>query len=97
MKTRRWSCFRTAFRPVVAATRQWGWHLAARDYEPNPGDKDHAYSHSYWIALTRNQAVLDGLIGSTGHDKWIPVSARAGFAGWTDDYATILPLIKWTR
>jgi hypothetical protein len=83
--------------PVIAANAQWGWHLAARDYAPGPQDKDHAYSHSYWIALTRNPAALGRLIGSTGRDKWITVKRRTGFSGWTDDYASILPLIKWTQ
>ncbi len=83
--------------PVVAATSKWGWHLAARDYTPAPADKDHAYSHSYWIALTRDPAALDHLITTTGRDKWTGVTPRPGFAGWSDDYASILPLIKWTR
>ncbi len=83
--------------PVVAATAKWGWNLAARDYTPAPADKDHAYSHSYWIALTRNPAALDHLIATTGRDKWTKVTPRPGFAGWSDDYASILPLIKWTR
>ena len=25
---------------------------------------------------------------------WIPVVERAGMAAWTDDYSTILPLLK---
>jgi hypothetical protein len=83
--------------PVVAATRAWGWHLAARDYQPGDGDRDHAYSHSYWIALTRDPAALALLKSSTGSTKWTEVPARPGFGGWTDDYASILPLIKWTK
>ncbi|MEP6784480.1 MAG: fused MFS/spermidine synthase [Sphingomonadales bacterium] len=83
--------------PVVAATAAWGWHIAARDYQPGDAEKDHAYSHSYWIALTRDPAALDTLIASTGRAKWTAVAARSGFAGWTDDYASILPLIKWTK
>lgn len=83
--------------PVVAATAKWGWHIAARDYQPGEADKDHAYSHSYWIALTRDPAALSQLIASTGREKWTAVPVRAGFPGWTDDYASILPLIKWTK
>jgi hypothetical protein len=34
--------------------------------------------------------------GSTGH--WRDLESRAGFSGWSDDYATILPLIEgWTE
>lgn len=83
--------------PVVAATKAWGWHLAVRDYQPGEADKDHAYSHSYWIALTRDPAVLTALMSATGREKWEPVPAVAGFSGWTDDYASILPLIRWTQ
>lgn len=83
--------------PVVAAAKQWGWNIAARDYSPGPQSKDFAYSDSYWIALTRDPAALDRLIASTGRDKWKPVAAPLGFTGWSDDYASILPLIKWNR
>lgn len=83
--------------PVVAATKAWGWHLAVRDYQPGEAEKDHAYSHSYWIAMARDPAALNGLIASTGREKWDAVPANAGFSGWTDDYASILPLIKWTK
>ena len=48
-------------------------------------------------ALTRDPAALDRLIASTGRDKWKPVAAPLGFTGWSDDYASILPLIKWNR
>lgn len=83
--------------PVVAATKQWGWHIAARDYQPAEADKGRAYSHSDWIALTRDPAALDRLMASTGREKWTAVANGPGFAGWTDDYASILPLIKWTK
>ena len=83
--------------PVIAAAQQWGWHASARDFDPGKADADHAYSPSHWIALSRDPAALDGMIARTGASKWRPVRQKADFSGWTDDYASILPLIKWTR
>ena len=84
-------------KPVLAAAKQWGWSMAERDYVPAPKDKDYAYSHSDWIALTRNPAALDRLVATTGRDKWKGVASQADFPGWTDDHASILPLIKWPQ
>jgi SAM-dependent methyltransferase len=83
--------------PVVAAAQRWGWHASARDFDPSKADGDHAYSPSHWIALSRDPTALDGMIARTGAGKWRPVRQNAHFDGWTDDYASILPLIKWAR
>jgi hypothetical protein len=83
--------------PVIAAARGWGWTLAARNYQPDPAGSTKGYSPSHWIALSRNSDALQGLINRTGRDKWAGVRAREGFPGWTDDFASILPVIKWSR
>jgi hypothetical protein len=33
----------------------------------------------------------------SGEESWRPLNARAGFSGWTDDHASILPLLKPIR
>ena len=81
--------------PVVAAARLWGWHTAVRSYGASPEDVKKSYSSSLWVALARDPAALDALLAATGRTKWRAARERAGFGGWTDDHASILPLLKW--
>lgn len=78
--------------PVVAAVaRDGGWHAAKLFYQP-PRFTAIA-SASQWIALSRDRATLPQLAKRGG--AWQPLTARAGMTPWTDDYSTILPLLKW--
>lgn len=78
--------------PVVAAVaREGGWHAAKLYYEP-PRHTAVA-SASQWIALSRDPATLRAL--AAGGGNWAPLTPRSGFTAWTDDYSTILPLLKW--
>ncbi len=82
--------------PVVAAMERVGWHSAIRNYSAGAEGGKLGYSDSHWIMLSRDPRALDGLIARTGPEKWGSVRQQPGFSGWTDDYASILPLIKWT-
>ncbi len=78
--------------PVVAAAAQGGgWHGAALFYTPGKQDNP-AATKSQWIALSRDPATLQML--QTADASWRPLRARPGFTPWTDDYSTILPLLK---
>jgi hypothetical protein len=77
---------------VAAAAREGGWQAARLYYEPPKYTA--IASASQWIALSRNAATLRGL---TAGGDWKPLRPRPGFVGWTDDYSTILPLLKWRR
>jgi hypothetical protein len=80
--------------PVVAAlAADGGWHAAKLYYQP----PKHAAiaSASQWIALTRDPATLRAL--AAGDPQWLPLTRKPGIAAWTDDYSTILPLLKWRR
>ena len=81
--------------PVIAAARQWGWYLAVRSYTASPADLKKSYTGSLWVALTRDPAALSALVDKTGREKWRAAQPRPGFGGWTDDHASILPLLKW--
>jgi hypothetical protein len=83
--------------PVLAAADKWGWHLAKRDYAPDAEGRKRAYSDSHWIVLARDQKSFVAFLQRTGATKWVPTKRRAGFDGWTDDFASILPVIKWTK
>lgn len=78
--------------PVVAATaRGGGWYAAALHYVPGLGDNAEA-TPSDWIALTRDPAVLAGLV--TGGGEWQPLRVRGDLSAWTDDYASIVPVLE---
>ena len=78
--------------PVVAAAAQaGGWHAIKLFYRDKPHDTP-AATMSLWIALSKGQRPID-LLSARDRD-WKPLTPRPGFAGWTDDYASILPLLK---
>ncbi|AIT05433.1 membrane protein [Sphingomonas taxi] len=80
--------------PVVAAAAQaGGWQPAKLYYQPEQPTP--VASPSQWIALSRDPATMHALGKADG--RWVPLTARAGFVAWTDDYSTILPLLKWRR
>ena len=58
------------------------------------GEQDRAIqaATSDWIALTRDPSTFAKLISSGG--DWRPLTGRQGFSAWTDDYATILPVLR---
>lgn len=82
--------------PVLAAARKDGWTGAIYDYEPDPFEPIHNLSASIWVAMARDPQALQRLKQASGADSylWRPLKARPGFAGWTDDHASILPLLQ---
>jgi hypothetical protein len=86
--------------PVVAtAARQGGW-LAARydDLIPANSEASRYLASSNWILMTRDPGVLRQVTTNPPPGgSWRPVREDLGFPGWSDDYATILPLVKVLR
>ena len=78
--------------PVVAGAAQGGgWQASRLIYLPGrlatPGS-----TASDWIALSRDPAVIATV---RARDRnWAPLKRHPGFTPWTDDYSTILPLLK---
>lgn len=88
--------------PVLAAVaRAQGWSAALRNYEPDAAAQADQATHSDWVAMARDPATLARLEAAGGETvggaAWEPVEARPGFRPWTDDYATILPLLRLKR
>ncbi|GGB14672.1 hypothetical protein GCM10011380_00060 [Sphingomonas metalli] len=75
---------------VAAAARDGGWRAVTLDYKPSALDT--TASVSLWVALSRDPGVLTALAGD--ERDWRPTRARAGLSPWTDDYSTILPLLR---
>ncbi|MDQ1674841.1 MAG: hypothetical protein QOC98_3403, partial [Frankiaceae bacterium] len=84
--------------PVVAdlAARE-GWHAEILQYVPDEQEETLNATISVWIALSRNPATIDRLKALSGDDSvnWEPIEPRPGFAGWSDDHASILPIINF--
>ncbi|GAA0327041.1 fused MFS/spermidine synthase [Sphingomonas oligophenolica] len=81
--------------PVVsAAARAGGWYSAKLVYFPG-AEVAAPRAVSFWVALSRDPAVLATL--KARDSSWQPMAPYPGFTPWTDDYSTILPLVKAFR
>jgi hypothetical protein len=84
--------------PVIAAAAKNGWTAKLRVYRPDATDTNvNRYSGSNWVALARNPERLNALVAASGADLWQTLPARDGFEAWSDNYASILPILKWKR
>lgn len=82
-----------ALGPVVSvAARSGGWHGVRLVYHPTALEEQDEGSTSDWIALSRDKTVLDRLVARGG--GWQPLGAYPGFTGWTDDYASVLAVMR---
>ena len=80
--------------PILAAAKTDGWHGALRDYHPAGVEGQRGYAASAWIALSQDPVMIDRLKTASGKNEWRALKPRAGFVAWTDDHASILPLLK---
>ncbi len=76
---------------IAAAAREGGWTAVELKYRPSSLLVDRA-SASDWVALSRDPRAIAAL--RSGDPEWVPLVPRKGFTAWTDDYSTILPLLK---
>ncbi len=85
-------------RPVIAELAESShWQSAMLEYVPTPEEEERGATVSVWIALTRNPETLQRLEQLSGGDAsaWRSVDPQPGFSGWTDDHASILPIINF--
>lgn len=84
-------------RPVVAnGGAAAGFTAMLRHYNPARRDADRNYSSSVWVVLSRDPAQLRRL-QRLSRQVWRPLALRPGFSPWTDDHASILPVLKRIR
>ena len=57
-----------------------------------PAARSCGLTSSKWVALTREPGELDARLAQIGGD-WRPLSDDRGPRLWTDDYASVLPLL----
>ena len=84
--------------PVIdAESRNAGWTTAARwDY---PDGTDPAITSSTWIAMATSAERLQEATDYVNGDapQWSEVRKYPNFSGWTDDYGSVLPLVKFWK
>lgn len=83
--------------PVVAAAASEGWTARVRAYVPDRDGFRANHSGSIWVALSPDARTIDRLAKAEPAIPWEPLPRQPGFAGWTDGFASILPIIKWTK
>jgi spermidine synthase len=81
---------------LAAAAMRDGWSAAALDYSPTDAERKRNMAASVWVAMAPSAETLLTLQFSSGEEAagWRKLRARPGFEGWTDDYASILPLLE---
>ena len=85
-------------KPVVAEiAREDGWQMQVMEYVPTDEELTLNATVSVWIALSRNPTTLERLTRLSGADaaNWETLTPTPGFSGWSDDHASILPIINW--
>ena len=82
------------FQPVVAAAARDGWYARVRVYFPDRQRSLDNETVSRWIALSPSSRTVDELL-RLSPEPWEALPDKAGFAPWTDQHASILPLIIW--
>ncbi|KTT74678.1 fused MFS/spermidine synthase [Sphingomonas endophytica] len=76
-------------RPVIAAAaRAGGWQALVLDHAPSLLQEEE--TPSSWVVMTRDPWAL---AIATGRGDWRALRPRPGFRPWTDDYASIVPLL----
>ena len=79
--------------PVVeTAAKAGGWSAAALTYHPTLAEEMDEAATSDWIALSRSPETIAKLKARGG--EWRALQTTPGFTPWTDDYATILPVLR---
>jgi len=81
-------------KPVIAAAASDGWSVRQRSYMPDANGVKQHETGSLWVALSSSPEVIDQLVASNPEARWEPLKPRPGFAPWTDEHSSILPIIK---
>jgi hypothetical protein len=80
--------------PVVAAAAvQGGWIARRLSFTPSDAERADNAAPSTWVALSQSPATIDRL--TAGQPSWQPLRARPNFVSWSDNHASLLPLIRF--
>lgn len=81
-------------KPVVAEAAKRGWTARLRHYSPTGSaiERDR-HTPSIWIAASPSPTTI-ATLEKANPGAWQPLEGRAGFVPWTDDYASVLPVLR---
>jgi SAM-dependent methyltransferase len=80
--------------PVLAAAAENGWTARFRKFVASKAERNDNITSSHWVAFSRDPEALERLIARTPTEEWTMLAKRSGFTAWTDDYGSILPIIR---
>ena len=81
--------------PVISgAAAIGGWAAAIRRYRPAVAALARNEGPSDWVAMSPTAETLGQMVRSSDA-QWTPLARPVGFKPWTDDHASVLPLIHW--
>ena len=83
--------------PVIAAiAAERGWSGRIRHYLPDRTAQAGDAQESRWLVLAPDEARLAEVLRASGArpGEWAPLARRPGFAAWSDDFSSILPLLS---
>lgn len=78
---------------LAAAAAAGGWQARLLHFQPTQQQVKLNQTPSIWIALSPSKKTMQQLV--LGGKGWRPLSRRRNAVEWTDDYASLLPLIRW--
>jgi hypothetical protein len=79
---------------IAAAAANGGWTARGLSFGPSPAERANNAEPSIWIALSQSPTTIERLTADDPKD-WRQLRARSGFQAWTDDHASLLPVIKY--
>jgi len=81
-------------KPVIAGAASEGWTVRIRHYVPTDEDREQLqHTASMWVAMSPSSATI-GRIEQASPGAWQRLAGRPGFKPWTDDYASVLPVLR---
>ncbi|MGF1549965.1 MAG: spermidine synthase [Sphingomonadaceae bacterium] len=83
--------------PVVAAAAgAGGWSAMRIEFRPDRKAREANLLASTWVALSPSAGTIAELVAASEEhaEGWARLRRRPGVAPWTDDYASIVPLLK---
>jgi hypothetical protein len=79
---------------IAAAAAEGGWTARRLSFTPTAAERSANAAPSIWIALSQSPVTIARLAAEDPAD-WQAVRARPGFRAWSDDHASLLPLIRY--
>ena len=79
---------------VAAAARAAGWESAVRRYRPGAEAAARNEGASDWVAMSPSAHTFGSFLKAS-RAPWTALGPSTGFKPWTDDHASVLPLIHW--